>query len=91
MITHRTASRLRMMSLMVAGLGMMGSGGNIGTAKTTDAELIERTRREIMQAKDRAETRAIQNGAKRFWYKENSLIARDQANADRKAKNRGWL
>jgi hypothetical protein len=39
-----------------------------------------------------AETeRNEKNGLKKFFYGENSLWARDQKNADRKAKNKNWI
>jgi len=31
------------------------------------------------------------NGVKEFFYGENSLYARNQKNADRKARNKHWL
>jgi hypothetical protein len=31
------------------------------------------------------------NGLKEFFYGDNSLWARDQKNADRKAKNKNWV
>lgn len=35
--------------------------------------------------------RNLRNGLKEFHYAENSLWARDQKNADRKATKKGWL
>lgn len=33
----------------------------------------------------------IPKGCRKFWYGEQYVIARDQKNADRKAKNKGWI
>lgn len=76
---------LAMMSLLSAANGMYGS-------KIVDNELTEEEI-ELLKKKfeDKQEQLKINQGLSKFWYGSNYVWARNQKNADRKAKNNGYL
>jgi len=77
------------MMMALAAMMMAGENGISGTHQdpVTDEE--------IAQAKIRLEQERKWNlfrgGAKEFQYPQGTIIARDQKNADRKARNKGWI
>ena len=51
----------------------------------------ERLKDKVQHLREAEIDRKLKNGAKEFFYGENKVIARDKKNADRKARNLGYI
>ena len=82
--------------LMTMGLGMMamsdyddGTGRGTNTLTAKDIEDIRKAKVESIRRKKIE--KLIKQGCKKFVFGSNEIYARTQKNADRKARNNGWL
>jgi hypothetical protein len=81
----------KMNSILAMALSMIEM-SNIGSQPHNDkSKYIPPTPEEIDQKRRNQKKRLKDKGVKEFFYGRNSILARDQKNADRKAKNKGWI
>ena len=81
-------NKSHMLGLMAFAMMEMGSQSRNRTREYEPMETDDERKLRLVQAEIK---RHKANGLKEFVYGENSLYARDQKNADRKARNRHWL